>query len=497
MSGKAKAIMVQGTGSGVGKSVLVAALCFIFREKGIKVAPFKAQNMSLNSFVTTGGHEMGRAQVYQAEASGLEPDVRMNPILIKPSADNCSQVILMGKPAGNSDAKNYYGNHERHREIVRRAYDSLAAEYNVIVLEGAGSPAEINLQQRDVVNMSMAEHAAAGVLIVGDIDKGGVFAWMKGTFDLVQPRHRTLIKGFLINKFRGDVSLLEPGIRKFEKMVKRRVLGVIPYSHDLMVDEEDAVPIILTTTSTLPDHVTIGVVYLPRMSNFTDFIPLAREPDVSLCFARSPNELDKCDCVIIPGSKATLADAVVIKQAGWFEKIRDLHRRGVAIVGVCGGYQMLGRKILDPHGIESEIAETDGLGLLPIVSRIEGDKILRRVERRMLDGEIFDDSCLVRGYEIHMGRTDVAGEVALLVDSGDEPLCVSSPDHSVIGTYFHGFFDDDATRRAFINQIRQRKGLNPLGKTFAYAGFRREQFEKLASLVENHCDMDEIYGLIA
>lgn len=497
MKKRAKAIMIQGTGSGVGKSVLTAALCYLFKKQGIKVAPFKAQNMSLNSFATLDGLEMGRAQVYQAEACGLEPDVRMNPILLKPSADNCSQLILMGKPHSNHNAKNYYKLHQKHRAIAQKAYDSLAAEYDLIVLEGAGSPAEINLQKRDIVNMQMAEYADARVIIVGDIDKGGVFAWMKGTCDLIPLPYQSLINGFIINKFRGDYNLLKPGIKMFEKMVKQKVLGVIPYSHNLIVDEEDAVPANITTNSPLADNVIIGIIYLPHISNFTDFTPLAAEQDVSIIFARTPLELEQCDCIILPGSKATLSDANTLKQHGWFDKIQSLHKRGITIMGICGGYQMLGSKILDPSGLESEVHKIDGIGLLPIVSTIDNEKILRRVKYNLQKNEIFNTDCQICGYEIHMGKTEITDKLIPLVDSDDLSLCVISTNMQVIGTYFHGFFDDDTTRRAFINCLRRRKGLLTLTQQLNYASFRQEQFHNLAALVENNCDIKQLYALIS
>lgn len=493
---KAKSLMIQGTGSGVGKSIITAAFCRIFKEMGLCVAPFKAQNMALNSFVTADDCEMGRAQVYQAEACGLAPDVRMNPILLKPSADNCSQVIIMGKPAGSRNAKNYYKDFERHREVVRQAYDSLASDYELIVIEGAGSPAEINLQKWEIVNMHMAAYAQSPVLIVGDIDKGGVFAWMKGTYDLVLDQYRPLIKGFLINKFRGDVSLLMPGIRDFENMVNSKVFGVIPYFHDVRVDEEDSLPRDLASHASEKEFVTLAMVPVSHMSNFTDFIPLGHEQDVNLIFASHPLELERCDCIIIPGSKSTAADAALLDQAGWFQKIRELHGRGKVIVGICGGFQMLGQQILDPFTIESPLTQLEGINLLPLISTMEKKKKLSQVILNLKNSEIFPHACTAKGYEIHMGTTEITGPVLPLFDTHDISAGVSSEDQSVIGTYVHGFFDDDSTRRAFINYLRMRKGLKPRENGLHYHAFREKQFDRLAEHVRENCDMEEIYELI-
>lgn len=494
---RAQALMIQGTGSGVGKSVLVAAFGRIFRGRGLNVAPFKAQNMALNSYVTADGLEMGRAQVYQAEACGLRPDVRMNPILLKPSADNCSQVILLGRPEGNHNARNYYSRYERHREIVRKAYDELAREYDLIVIEGAGSPAEINLQDRDLVNMQMAYYAGAKVLIVGDIDRGGVFAWMKGTYDLIQDKYKSLVRGFLINKFRGDRTLLEPGIKMFEEeRIKPPVLGVIPYFRDIWVDEEDAIPLHARRLKIDTEKVVIGVVVPPRISNFTDFTVLALEPDISLRFLRNPTEVDLCDCIILPGSKAALADSVHLNQSGWAMRIREAWGRGAAIVGICGGYQMLGEKLFDPHGVESDLREAKGLGLLPVETTIERQKVLRQVCYRTLPSPVFPQGIMVRGYEIHMGRTEIKGRVLPLFNIPETAVAVMSERSPVFGTYVHGIFDQDQARRSFINWLRQQKGLPPLRSGFSYRLFRQEQLDKLAAVVRENCEMEQILQLL-
>jgi adenosylcobyric acid synthase len=497
MKKKATALMVQGTGSGVGKSILTAALARYFYKRGINVAPFKAQNMALNSFVTLDGLEMGRAQVYQAEACGLEPDVRMNPILLKPSAENQSQVILLGKSKGNKKAREYYADFQEHWEIARNAYDSLASEFDLLVLEGAGSPAEINLQATDLVNMRMAEHAGAAVLIVGDIDKGGVFAWMKGTFDLLREEHKGLVKGFIINKFRGDRTLLEPGIKMFQDMVNRPVVGVAPYQREIWVDEEDSQSLNFSRATGRGKRVRIGVIHLPRISNFTDFSPLALEKDVSLFYLKDPWEMEDCDCVILPGSKSTLSDAQYLFEQGWFGKIMEFKEGGGTIVGVCGGYQMLGQTISDPEGVEGELQKVRGLGLLPMETEFRTDKILKRVCYKVIRKGFFEDAREeelgdVFGYEIHMGRTEIRGEVHRFLEADDPSVAVSSKDGSVLGSYIHGLFDSDLFRWAFINRLRDKKGMEPIRNRLLYKEFREEQLDKLEKLVEDHLDMDLI-----
>ena len=484
--------MIQGTGSGVGKSILVAAFGRVLKEMGMKVAPFKAQNMALNSFVTADGLEMGRAQAYQAEACGLQPDIRMNPVLLKPSADNSSQVIILGRPSGNRNAQDYYGRYHEHRKIVERTYDELASEYDVVVIEGAGSPAEINLQSRDLVNMKMADYARASVLIVGDIDRGGVFAWMKGTYDLIQNQYKPLVRGFLINKFRGDRTLLEPGIKMFEELAGVPVLGVLPYFRDIWVDEEDAIPFRDRDFVHDCEKVVIGVIVPQRISNFTDFSALDQEPDVSLRFLRSPAEADFCDCLILPGSKATLADALFLSKQGWFERLKDACHKGAAIVGICGGYQMLGEKLFDPDGLESSLRAIDGLGLLPLETTIAPGKVLRQVCCRTCLSPVFPEDIQVAGYEIHMGRTEIKGPVRQLFDLPDATVGVMAENAPVLGTYVHGFFDEDAARDVFLNWLRQRKGLPPRETGFSYRLFREEQFSRLAALVREHCDLERI-----
>lgn len=495
---KAKAIMFQGTGSGVGKSLCVAAFCRILMKQGIKVAPFKAQNMALNSFVTHDGFEMGRAQVYQAQACGVLPDVRMNPILLKPTGERGSQVILMGKPAGNLSAVSYYERYEQHLQIVRKAYDSLASEYDVIVIEGAGSPAEINLQKTDIVNMQMAHYADAQVIIIGDIDRGGVFAWLKGTFELVSEADRQRIAGFLINKFRGDVSLLMPGLEMFRKIVDRPVFGVLPCFADIIVDQEDGVFVHEVSAHRSDAAIKITVIELPRISNFTDFAPLSFEKDVELAFVKRPEEIADCDCLIIPGTKNTCTDMKFLREIGWVQKICELAANNTEIVGICGGYQMLGVLIDDPFGFDNGAPEkVQGIGLLPIETVMASEKHLTQ-SKIPLASRFAGIDMEVVGYEIHMGVTDFAGNEAKLANFGDI-MPISNDfgvemggmrrDMPVWGCYLHGIFDNDLFRRNFLDRLRIKKGLEAVVTPSYYQQFREQQLDKLADWMGANCDM--------
>ncbi len=489
--------MFQGTGSGVGKSIIVAALCRVLWKRGIRVAPFKAQNMALNSFVTADGKEMGRAQVYQAEACGLMPDVRMNPILLKPTGDSRSQVIVMGEPVDHYSARDYYTHHKHHLEVVQAAYDSLAGEYDVIVLEGAGSPAEINLQHTDIVNMNMADYARSPVVIVGDIDRGGVFAWLKGTWDLVQDRHRHLVRGFVINKFRGDISLLEPGIRMFEEMVPVPVVGTLPWFDSIEVDQEDGCFVNSSSAQVpLEEALRICVVHLPRISNFTDFAPLAFEPDVELVFARKPAEASDACCILLPGTKATRSDLEWLDAAGWSEFIRKRHEQGVMVAGICGGYQMLGQEVRDPHGIEGPSGTTSGLGLLPVVTEMEGRKELCQTEAHLLLPPMVPEPVTVQGYEIHMGRSVAAGSYTPLGPGLDTSQGAASDDLGVWGTYYHGIFENDGFRRGFLDYLRKSRGLAPFRRQNSWGDYRREQLDRLSQWLEDSLDMNIILRII-
>jgi adenosylcobyric acid synthase len=488
--------MFQGTGSGVGKSVLVAAFCRVLWQKGFRVAPFKAQNMSLNSFVTLDGLEMGRAQVYQAEACGLLPDVRMNPILLKPTGDSQSQVILMGKPAGNLAARSYYSSYQDNLKIVRKAFDSLSRDFDLLVLEGAGSPAEINLQATDLVNMEMAAYAGAPVVIVGDIDRGGVFAWLKGTYDLVPERHRTRVSGFIINKFRGDMSILSPGIAQFQQIIPLPVFGVLPWFNDIVADQEDGVFVNAVSGKNYGGPLKITVVHLPRISNFTDFAPLALERDVVLSFVQRPEELSKCDCLIIPGTKNTRSDLDFLKDTGWDSTIHDRIKNRTVIMGICGGYQMLGMEVRDPDGVDGQRGSSSGLGLLPVVTDMYGKKSLSQTDITVELPPFFPDPLTVKGYEIHMGETRAEGSFIPLGPGLGADVGAVSENMMAIGIYLHGMFENDSFRRYFLDFLRTRQGLEPIKTVVSYSAFRKEQLDHLACWISDHADIPSLLSLM-
>ena len=403
----AKNIMIQGTMSNAGKSLLAAGLCRIFKQDGYRVAPFKSQNMALNSFITEAGGEMGRAQVVQAEAAGVKPDVRMNPILLKPTTDVGSQVIVNGVAMGNMRAMEYY---RRKREFIPQileAYNGLAAENDIIVIEGAGSPAEINLKQQDIVNMGMAELVDAPVLLVGDIDRGGVFAQLYGTIALLEEQERKRVKGTVVNKFRGDRAILQPGIDILEKICGVPVAGVIPYTH-VDIDDEDSLSTRFTRESSRK-AIDIAVIKLPRISNFTDVSPLERFPNVSVRYIERPDDLKEPDLILIPGTKSTIADLLWLRQSGLEAAILHCHDRGAVVFGICGGFQMLGATVSDPDQVEAAgITQVKGMGLLPMDTVFRGDKVQRQTEGVLptVAGPLHSLSGLgYKGYEIHMGRS--------------------------------------------------------------------------------------------
>ncbi len=497
----AKTLMIQGTGSGVGKSVLVAALCRRFFKDGLRVAPFKAQNMSLNSFVTEDGGEMGRAQVFQAEACGLKPSVAMNPILLKPSSDNHSQVIVMGRPVANSDAKNYYRNKENYFKEAISAFESLQQSFDLIILEGAGSPAEINLKQHDVVNMRMAKLANAPVLIVGDIDRGGVFAWMKGTYDLLDSGEKDIVKGFLINKFRGDLDLLKPGLTQFENLVHKPVLGVIPFDRELYVDEEDSVPLPnISMENDTRNKLKIDVIRLPRISNFTDVSPLMHNPGILLRYVWRSDQIQNPDLILIPGSKNALEDMMFLKTQGLDKKIHECHNGGTLILGICAGFQMLGDLLEDPHGIESSSHQVKGLGLLKMKTEIQPEKITRQVNPFTCDSPVFKKGLNASGYEIHMGQSKMQGDYSsLFVNSKGKivpELGISNSDGTVIGVYIHGFLDSNSIREAFLKHICQKRKLPKNCASFDYKKFRNAQLDRLCDLFSNNVDMEKVYEIV-
>jgi adenosylcobyric acid synthase len=509
-----KAIMIQGTGSGVGKSVLCAALCRIFFQDGLRVAPFKSQNMSLNSFVTKDGLELARSQVVQAEAAGIEPEAAMNPILLKPNSDTGCQVILKGKVVGNYSAAAYGSYVHEAWNAVQECYRSLSQRYDVIVIEGAGSPAEVNLKDRDIVNMRTAELADAPVLLAADIDKGGVFASLIGTLELLEPHERRRIKGFIINKFRGDVSLLTPGLDFLHKRTGIPVLGVVPYFKDVYIQEEDgqaleqgADPGMRNAASGIKSEirnpksaVDIAVIHLPHISNFTDFDPLAVEPGVSVRYVRTLPELDGADVIVIPGSKNTISDLLYLRKSGMEKKIKEFAGAGGMVAGICGGYQMLGMRISDPHRVDGLVGEAEGMGLLPVLTVMEKEKQTVQTAAKSLGTDFWEGDLDVRGYEIHMGTTErlEGTKPAFSVwDSGRGFRFdgATAAGHRVWGTYLHGVFDSDGFRKSFLNNLRTQKGTGP-SPTGSYELLKQEGFDKLADIVRTSLDMEKIYALI-
>jgi adenosylcobyric acid synthase len=492
----ARPIMIQGTTSNAGKSLLCAALCRILHQDGLRVAPFKSQNMALNSYVTPDGLEMGRAQVLQAQAAGREADVRMNPILLKPTTDVGSQVIVNGVSRGNLSAKEYF---RRKRELIPdilSAYHGLAAENDVIVIEGAGSPAEINLKENDIVNMGLAELVDAPVLLVGDIDPGGVFAALYGTVALLEPRERSRIKGFLINKFRGDPTILEPGLRTLEELTGIPVAGVVPWL-DLDLDDEDSLSQRLRPTQDV-GAADIAVIRLPRISNFTDFNPLERIPEVSLRYVRSPAELGAPDLILLPGSKSTLSDLRWLRRTGLAERIRAHAAAGGAVAGICGGYQMLGRSVSDPEGAEGGGSEA-GLGLLPVDTVLTGEKRRCRVTGTVTGAVgVFAplQGCEFRGYELHMGRTRPGSpqtDCFSALNTGEAEGCAAG---NVFGSYVHGLFDHGPFAAAFVNCLLTAKGLPPTAQAGDWRLRQEAELDRLAAAVRRSVDMNLIKMLV-
>lgn len=491
---KIPAVMFQGTSSNAGKSILTAAMCRIMLQDGYRVAPFKSQNMSLNSCVTRQGGEMGRAQVVQAQACRLEPDVRMNPILLKPNKDTGAQVIVLGQPVGNMDVAQYIDYKTQAFQKAQEAYDDLARENDVIVLEGAGSPAEVNLKHHDIVNMRMAEYARAPVLLVGDIDRGGVFASFLGTWEILASWERKLLAGFIINRFRGEASLLDPAIEFTRQCTDRPVWGVVPHIPDLGLPEEDSVSFkdgLFDARGSKEKGVEIAVIDLPHISNFTDFDSFRIEPDVRLRIIRSAEDLDHPDALILPGSKNTLGDLLFLRKCGLDRKIAELAEEGrTEIIGVCGGFQILGQEIADPHRIESEGQSLSGLGLLPIRTIMAREKTLTRVAaNHLISGlELF-------GYEIHHGLTEGNGLSPIIRRADGETIGLESSDHRIWGTYLHGLFDADPFRRWFIDRLRERSGL--LGKGRIVARYDLEPaLDRLAEIVRSGLKINDLYRLL-
>ena len=501
--------MVQGTGSSVGKSLLATALCQIFRQDGYNVAPFKAQNMSLNSYVTLDGAEIGRAQVVQAQAAEVIPTAEMNPILLKPEVDYRSQLIIMGRPAGVIESRSFNQRREGLWDVVVGALDKLRSEYDVVVIEGAGSPAEINLRRGDIVNMEVALHADAPVLLVADIDRGGVFASVYGTILLLAEVERRLVRGVVINKFRGDVELLKPGLRSLEELTKVPVVAVLPYFTDIYIPEEDS-PAAQNVSGgpTGSVGIDVAIIALPHIANFDDFDPFKHDEGVGLRYVRSLGELGSPDLAILPGTKTTVADMKYLRESGLCEGILGAVERGTALIGICGGYQMLGMRILDPDGVESDEDSVAGMGLLPVITRFSSEK-----QTHQASGRVSGDRGLLaearglafEGYEIHMGTT--TEDAAHRQTRGVAPLNVTrrsgeatdSPDGSmngdgwVMGIYVHGLFHNSELRRGILSRIASKTGakLPPSTGTFS----QHREFDKLADLVRCEMDMDALYGM--
>ncbi len=516
----AKALMIQGTMSNAGKSLIAAGLCRLFKQDGYRVAPFKSQNMALNSYITKDGKEMGRAQAVQAEAAGIPADVRMNPVLLKPTSNVGSQIIVMGEVQGNMPAAEYYRKKTDLIPVIRKAYESLAAENDIIVIEGAGSPVEINLKENDIVNMGMAKIADAAVLLVGDIDRGGVFAQLLGTMELLEEDERDRVKGLIINKFRGDVSILEPGLRMIEDKCQKPVLGVVPYA-DVHIEDEDSLSGELNVQG-MPGGaktIDIAVIKLKWISNFTDAASFKPDEDVNIRYADSPDKLGDPDMVIIPGSKNTIEDMKYLRQSGMEAAIKKLAGKGTFIFGICGGYQLMGRSIRDEVNAEGG-GSIAGMELLPFDTVFDDVKVTRRVKGTVSALPAPFDKLAglpVSGYEIHMGRSEYPdGDKVYFADivpedeTGSKTSAASggkdgnwvyiTQDGCVkgncIGTYLHGIFDDTAFRNGMIDMLCDAKGINRSRETVSYEEYRQEQYDSLAGVLRSSLDIDKIYTVL-
>ena len=502
--------MFQGTASNVGKSIIAAGMCRIFAQDGYKVAPFKPQNMALNSFITDEGLEMGRAQVFQAEAAGIKPKADMNPILLKPCGNHRSQVIVRGKVVGEMHSSKYHEYKLELIDILKDTFSDLENEYDVIVMEGAGSCAEINLKERDISNMGMAEIADAPVVLVSDIDRGGVFASIVGTLALLTEDERKRVKGVIINKFRGKKEYFAEGVKMLEDIIHIPVLGVVPYS-DIKIEDEDSV----TTRfkkATKKNDINIEIVRTPHMSNFTDFNIFETQSDVSLRYVDFGESIGNPDMLIIPGTKSTVDDLKYLRETGLEEQIKECARRGKLVFGICGGYQMLGKKIVDKYGVESDDLEVEGIGLLNTVTEFEKEKTTVQTERVISDnvqGYLNDVSGKkVKGYEIHMGTTTkldecvdeiFASEPTGLMDKNVENCLIgcSNSEGNVVGTYIHGIFDEIDFTRTLLNTIRAKKGLEPItSEVESFEEFKNREYDRLADMLRENLDMEKIYEIV-
>ncbi|MFY9153911.1 MAG: cobyric acid synthase [Prolixibacteraceae bacterium] len=485
---KLRPIMFVGTGSDVGKSVLNAGFCRIFKQDGYSPAPFKAQNMSLNSFAGKDGLELGRAQAVQAEACGIEPCSEMNPILLKPTSNQSAQVVLNGKPIGNQSAKEYFLGTDRSALFseAMKAYRKLDSQYNPMVIEGAGSISEINLRDKDVTNMRVALDVNAAVILVADIDRGGVFGSVYGTLELLPPEERALVKGILINKFRGDIDLFADGRKMLEELTGVPVVGVVPYFRDIHIDDEDSVVIDHKSGKNLEGLVNVAVVLLRHMSNFTDFNVLERVPEINLFYTANSEEIEKADVVIIPGSKNTMADLAYLRQTGLAKAILNSHQKGKAVYGICGGFQMLGTEIHDPLHVEGETDFMPGLGILPVVTTLSNDKRTVQSEFRFRNE---NDIC--SGYEIHMGTTELQNGLPLAtLSDGTTDGCFLN--EKSWGTYLHGILDNVPVIRAILESC----GKEAEFQEFNYKEYKNEQYDKLAEHIRQSCNLEYVYEVM-
>jgi adenosylcobyric acid synthase len=490
-------IMVQGTASSVGKSILVTALCRIFKQDGFSVCPFKSQNMSLNSYITLDGKEMGRAQVLQAYAAGLEPEVFMNPILLKPTSDKKCQIIVNGKVFGNSTAMQYHNMKLEFKDMLKQQFEELEKKFDIIVMEGAGSPAEINLRDRDIVNMGMAELIDAPVILAGDIDKGGVFASLAGTMLLLNDEEKKRVKATIINKFRGDLEILKPGLTMLEDIIHIPCAGVVPYFRLDLEDEDGAVEFNKKVTA----PIDIAVVKLPHISNFTDLDALKAEEDVSVRFVTTKEELGTPDLLIIPGTKNTIEDLITLRNSGLEEAIVEYSIEG-SILGICGGYQMLGNSLNDPHSVETNLEEIEGMKLLDIDTVFEEEKITTRVKARSINIIASNTNIEAYGYEIHMGICKYGNKAKPLFEIYDRNgQDITSLDGAinaggnVMGTYIHGVLDGVEFREYLVNTLRIKKAIDTK-KSKAYESLREKELDKLADIVRESIDMDAIYKIL-
>ncbi len=489
-------VMLAGTGSDVGKSIIATALCRIFLQDGYHPAPFKAQNMALNSYATPDGFEIGRAQAVQAESAGVPCHTDMNPLLLKPSSDHTSQVVLNGKPIGNRNAYDYFKKEGREelREQVNAAFDRLASRFNPIVMEGAGSISEINLRDTDLVNMPMARHANANVILVADIDRGGVFASVYGSIALQLPEDRKRIKGIIVNKFRGDLRLFEEGVKIMEDICGVPVIGVVPYYKGIHIEEEDSLELSQKQKSAIDGKINIAVILLRHLSNFTDFNMLEHDPRVNLFYTNNPDEIQKADIILLPGTKSTLDDLYDIRKNGVAESILRAHRDGVTVMGICGGYQMMGMMVSDPDGVEGSIRQLPGLGLLPMETVMQGEKVTRQTHfglSEFCDPDSRDSGNT--GYEIHMGRTVPADGTDYrpmnVLEDGSMDGCVV--DRKTCGTYIHGILDNANVINWLLEPYSGKKE-----SQMSYSEFKQQQYDLLADHVRKYLNMDLLYEIM-